>query len=250
MIVSSLLKDKLKASGVHLVICLIIGLIVLGLLWSVYYPSPLLEAIGGTEIFLMLLAIDVTLGPLLTFVVFKSGKKSLKFDLAIIGLVQLAALAFGLHTLWIGRPVYIAALGHKFDVVRAIDVPQKELDFAKVSLPVFSGPKWTGIKIPDDAKERDRVLMTGLGGVDYGHYPQHHASIASMLPKLLEGAQPISELKKANPGKQAAIDAWLRKHGASEQNARFLMLNAPAKTMAVVLDSTGKIYGIAPFQPY
>ncbi len=250
MIERGLLADKLKASGVHLAICLIIGAVLLGLLWLVYYPSPLLEAIGGTEIFLMLLAIDVTLGPLLTFIVFKTNKKSLKFDLAMIALVQLAALVFGLHTLWIGRPVYIAALGHKFDVVRAVDVPQKELDFAKVSLPIFSGPKWTGIKIPDDAKERDRVLMTGLGGVDYGHYPQHHATIASMLPKLLDGSQPISELKKFNPGKQAEIDRWLREHGASEQEVRFMILNAPAKTMAVVLDKTGKIYGIAPFQPY
>ena len=37
-------------------------------------------------------------GPLLTLIVFRAGKPGMKFDLAVIGLVQVAALAYGTAT--------------------------------------------------------------------------------------------------------------------------------------------------------
>ncbi len=239
--------SKIRAASIHLAICIVIALILLCLLWFVYYPDPLLEAIGGREIFLMLLGIDIVLGPVLTFVVFKAGKKSLKFDLAVIAGVQLAALAYGVFTLWEGRPVYIAALGHKFDVVRAADVQQKELDIAKQSLPLF-GPKWTGIKIATDEKEKDRVLMSALAGADYGHFPQHHIPLEAMSAQILEKSKSIADLKKLNTGKDAEIDAWLKSHGTDAASARFQILNAPVRPMAVIVDGkTAKVIGIAPF---
>ena len=56
----------------------------LAVFWFVWYPAPLFKVVGGFEIFLMLLGIDVVLGSRLTLIVFKQGKKSLKFDLAVI----------------------------------------------------------------------------------------------------------------------------------------------------------------------
>ena len=73
--------SRFRAAAVHIAICTIVGAILLGLFWFVWYPQPLFRAVGGQDIFLMLLAIDMVLGPMLTLVVFKSGKKSLKSDL-------------------------------------------------------------------------------------------------------------------------------------------------------------------------
>lgn len=47
----------------------------------IWYPTPLATAVGVTQIFLMMLAIDVTVGPILGFIVYKEGKKTLKMDL-------------------------------------------------------------------------------------------------------------------------------------------------------------------------
>ena len=38
-------------------------------------------------------SVDVTLGPLITLIIFKPGKKGLLFDLVVIGMMQSAALA-------------------------------------------------------------------------------------------------------------------------------------------------------------
>ncbi len=72
-----------------------------------------------------------------------------------------------------------------------------------------------------------------------------------MRDEILKNAQPISELKKLNPGEEAAIDKWLAKHGATEDSVRFQGLKARAKDMALIVDAkTAKVIGIAPFKPW
>ncbi|MFD2273550.1 hypothetical protein ACFS07_27565 [Undibacterium arcticum] len=93
-------------------------------------------AIGGQQIFfLLVVGIDVVLGPLLTLVVFKVGKKSLKFDLAVIALLQLGAMVYGVSTLLEARPAYVAALGDQFQVVQASELTDANLAKGKTELP-------------------------------------------------------------------------------------------------------------------
>lgn len=241
---------RFRAAGIHLVICLIVGALLWVLLRNVWYPAPLFEAVGGQGIFLILLGCDVTLGPLMTFVVFKEDKRKLRFDLTVIGLVQIVALCYGLNTLWDGRPVYVAALGHRFDVIQANEVDEKELATSKQVLPKF-GPKWVGVKEAEDPKERERVLFTAMAGVDYGNYPQHHAPLVSMREELLKRASPISELRKLNPDSNEKISAWLADHKVTDQSVVYQGLKAKNELMAVVLDAkTAEVIGVAPFNPW
>ena len=243
--------NRVSAAAIHFGICLLVGVVLLALFWFVWYPEPLFKAVGGHEIFLMLLAIDVILGPLLTLVVFKPGKKSLKFDLAVIGLVQVAALSYGVGTLLAGRPVYVAALGHRFDVIQASEVDVKDISAAGHGLPWW-GPQWVGIKLPADEKERDRVLSSALaGGADYGHLPQYHAPLSTMREQLLEHVRPISELRTRNPSRGTDITAWLASHGLDDNSAVFEGLKARSQDMTVILDAkTAAVVGIAPFKPW
>ena len=71
----------------HLGLSLSLALIILMWVFFCWYPSPLAKAVGVTHIFLMMLAIDVIVGPVLGFIVYKEGKKTLKFDLSVIILI-------------------------------------------------------------------------------------------------------------------------------------------------------------------
>ncbi len=90
-----------------------------------------------TEIFLLLLLIDVVLGPLLTLIVYKKGKRTLVMDLAVIAALQLAALTYGLLD---RRGRYVSARsafgGNHFELVRKADI--EPLDPARE--PSFQGP--------------------------------------------------------------------------------------------------------------
>jgi hypothetical protein len=241
---------RFRASVIHFLICIFIALVLFALFALVWYPAPLFKAVGGTDIFLMLLGIDVVLGPLLTLIVFKSGKKTLKFDLAVIGAMQFAALCYGVFTLLAGRPVYVAALGFRFDVIQANEIGDSALGAAGKSLPLW-GPVWVGTKAPSDADARERVMFTALNGADYGHFPEYHQPIENMREAILKDAHSISELKTLNPGDEVKIDAWLSGRGLSAEQVRFQGLKARAKDFAVILDAnTAKVIGIAPFKPY
>jgi hypothetical protein len=83
--------SRWQASGTHLLVCVVIAAVVISVMLGVWYPGPLFEAAGGSELLYILVGVDVILGPLLTLIVFKSGKRGMKFDLTMIGLVQVAA---------------------------------------------------------------------------------------------------------------------------------------------------------------
>lgn len=246
----STVTNRWAAAAVHMGVCLSVGAILLVLFIYVWYPLPTFSAIGGLHIFFMLLAIDIVLGPLLTLVVFRAGKRSLKFDLAVIGCVQIAALVYGVSTLLAGRPVYVAALGHRFDLIQASEINEEQLISSGTSLPWW-GPKFVGTVQATEGAEVERMMFSGLAGADYGHYPQYHAPLESMRDKLLANAKPMSALRSKNPLRDAELTAWLSSHGHDDRTAVFQGLKARSEDMAVILDAmTASVIGIAPFKPW
>lgn len=238
---------RIRAASIHLLLSTLIGGTLLCLFWFVWYPTPLFLAVGGHQIFVMLLAIDVVLGPLLTLIIFKTGKKHLKLDLAIIAFVQAAALAYGVQTLLAGRPVYIAALGHRFDVIQANEVEKSDLEKSKRNLPWF-GPVWTGTESPKDQKERENLMF---GGADLGSLPQYHVPLGQMRDELLSRSERIVKLKSYNLGLEADIDRWLNERGHSADTVRYQGLKARSRDMAVIIDARdASVVGIAPFKPW
>jgi hypothetical protein len=239
--------NRLIACFVHLCISGCVGLVLLGLFWFVWYPFPLGEAVGGLQIFLLLLLVDIAMGPLLTLVVFNKNKKSLRIDLTVIGALQFLALTYGLMTLLEGRPVYIAALGHRFDLIQASDVDAKALEDAGHNLPWF-GPKWVGTRAPDNQKQREALMF---GGGDLGSLPKFHVSVGEMRQELLARAEPIRRLKEINPEKATEIDSWLGQHAHNSSTAVYQGLKARNADMTVMIEvETAKIIGVAPFKPW
>lgn len=241
--------NRYSAAALHLAISAVIGVLLFASFWFVVYPSPMLLAIGGHEIFLLILGIDVVLGPLLTLIVFKSGKKSLRFDLATIALMQLSAMVYGVSVLHEGRPAYVAALGEKFQVVQAVEVTDENLKKSRQSLPQFA-PIWVGTKAPAGLWLTDAVNDVQAVGGGRGHFPQLHIPYESMAKDVLAKSLPLSSLIAANAGKADEIRAWLKNHGHDESSARYQPIKIRASEFAVILDGkSGAVVGIAPFKP-
>ncbi len=241
--------SRFRASGLHFLISLIVGLTLLALCWFVWYPAPMLMAIGGHEIFLLIMGIDVILGPLLTLVAFKSGKKGLVFDLVFIGVAQISAMLYGVNTLLEARPAYVAALGDKFQVVLATEITDANLIKTKTTLPSW-GPVLIGTKTPTDKSDISVVEALSQIGIGRGCLPQLHVPYASMSSEILQHALPIATLKKRHPEQSNKIDAWLVKHDYTEQTAKFQPIKIRAYEFVVMLDAkTAAVIGIAPFTP-
>ena len=121
----------------HSVISLFIATLALLLVFIFWYPFPLSKAVGVTHLFLMMLAIDVIVGPILGFIVYKEGKKTLKMDLTIIILIQIVALIYGLYSIEKGKPAYIVYNIDRFDLIRKNEIINN--DESKVCL-LYTSP--------------------------------------------------------------------------------------------------------------
>jgi len=137
-------KNRFYAMGLHSLFSLGLLLIALFFVFRIWYPAPLDKAMGVTQVFWVILAIDLMLGPLLTFIIFNPIKKELKWDLLIIILIQMSAYLYGLHTVAQGRPVWQVFVVDDIELVRAIDL-KLDLNIRndnQYQAKLFSQPRW------------------------------------------------------------------------------------------------------------
>ena len=232
-----------KAAGIHFSISLMIGIAAFCLLYFVYYPQPYFVAAGASVLVLLLLGVDVVLGPLLTLVVFKTGKKSLKFDLGIIATVQTTALIYGLHIMWEARPVYLVAAIDRFALVSATDLDAKDIASAKfpeyAQMPSF-GPKLVGVVRPENPDDQFALAQSGMAGKDIERMPRYYIPYALASEALLQRAKPLALLQPKNSEAQALITQWLVGRSARDSYA-YLPLTGARFDAAVILERDSRL---------
>ena len=208
---------RLYASGIHLGLSLLVAGLAALLVFAVWYPYPYREISGGRSLFLLVIAVDVIMGPLLTLAIFNRSKplKELRLDLAVIGMLQLAALAYGLWTVAVARPVHLVFEIDRFRVVHAIDVPPELLDRAPAALrPLpLAGPTLLSVREFKNAQESFEATMAAIQGVALGARPDLWQSYEQAKAQIKARARPVGELKTRFPGRAAEIDQALK--GAS-----------------------------------
>lgn len=204
----------------HFLISICISLISLFWVFHVWYPSPLAKATDVTHIFLMLLTIDVILGPILGFIVYKEKKKTLKFDLTFIFLLQLFALGYGLFSISQARPVWIAYNVDRFELVRINDIIENNLDQVRSEYkkPTWFKPKFVGVEISKNIEEKNQNLFEEVfGGISIAQRPERYVDLNLVKKKMQERALSLNQLEQYNAKaevKKALIkypnaDAWL-----------------------------------------
>lgn len=243
--------NRYRAAAFHLCISGLVGLAVFSAFWFVWYPSPLFAIMGGLHMYVVMLGVDIVTGPLLTLVVYRRGKPGLKLDLAVIAMLQIAALCYGVSVLWSGRPVFLAAVGDRFDVIAANEISERDLADSRWGLP-FWGPQWVATTAPTDANLKERIAFGAMGGKDYGNYPQIYAPLDKNMESVIAQAKSIDVLKQFNPvSERPRIDQWLDAHGLNASSTRFLPLRAQSTDAAVIVDvSTRRIVDVVPFIPW
>lgn len=237
------MKDKIKAFSIHLLLSVILVLICLFLVFIVWYPSPLIQATGVGKLFLMMLGIDLILGPLLTFIIYKKDKKSIKFDLCIIALIQISALGYGMYSMYKGRPVVFAYTVDRFELIRANDViyDKGEYDFS------YFGPKYIFIDLETGTTESklDMMLTETLGNISPAQQIKYYKPFVGAKDLLQKRSKPVSELSLYNTSTE--IQKFLNDYPTT---ARWVPLQANAVDMVVLLDQDMQVVKIVDLRPW
>jgi len=209
--------DRLRAAGIHLGVSLCVAALAAGLVFGVWYPYPYREISGGRELFLLLVSVDVVMGPLLTLAIFNRRKpwSELRRDLALIALLQLSALGYGLWTVAVARPVHLVFEYNRFRVVHRTDIPDELLPQAEPALRAqpWAGPTPLSLRPFKDEKESMEMTLAALQGVSLSARPELWRPYEAARAEVLAHATPVSRLKQRFPAAVASIDAQLQALG-------------------------------------
>jgi hypothetical protein len=247
------LIHRARAAGLHLLVSCAVALAAAVLVFGLWYPGPYRLLAGGRELFFLVASVDVVLGPVLTFTVFNPAKSRnhLWRDVATIGTIQIAALFYGLHTVYAARPVAMVFEVDRLTLVSAADVYLPELAKAQPQyrkLPL-TGPMLLGARAPQPGAESTEALFMGLGGIDIGQRPLFWQPYELSAAAAYKRSKPISALAAQYPARAAELRQGLAEMNVSEGDARFLPVRARADSVAV-LDQGGRVLGYLPFDGF
>jgi hypothetical protein len=247
--------SRWKAAAIHFACSILIIASLAALLSVTWYPPSYLKATGGLGLIAILTGVNTCLGPLLTLIIFKSGKPGLKFDLSVITVLQIVALGYGLYMTYWARPVYMVFTVDRFELVSAANISPENLhkarrgQFRSLSL---AGPQIIAAKPPADEGEREQLLFSSLsGGDDLQNLPQYYVPYEEMAGAIIRKAKNLDELMQRDELTRNLLTAYLSNNELQPAAVKFLPLRARMKDQIVLIDNaSGNVLGIVDTDPW
>lgn len=252
MITIARVKSSLKAGFIHLCVSAIITLLTAVLVFYFWYPYPFRYFSGGSDLFLLLVCVDIVCGPILTLIIFNKLKSPLELavDIGIIGFIQCVALGYGVYAVAQARPLFLVMEIDRFKVVTAVDLQEPVANAELKKLPlwlvpkILSGPKIVAIRNPVDEAERLKVMVESVqGGRDYSLRPEFYTEYnEDFALKAMVRAKPIGNFLEKYPGQRLKATAISEKSSLSLDVMKYIPVVARQDWIAV-LDQKGQIQG-------
>ena len=248
-------KGRLHASGIHLGISLSIAALAAAVVFGLWYPYPYREISGGRSLFLLVVFVDVVMGPLITLVIFNRTKprRELMTDFLVVGLLQLAALSYGLWTVFVARPVHLVFEYNRMAVVHAIDVDPALLSKAPKELQTLpmTGPTAIALRPFKDSAEQMDATIAAMGGAPLPARSDLWQPYRDSVADILKEAKPAAELQTRFPSQASLIHQAIESTGKTVAQLRYLPLLSRNDAWTVLLDAiTAEPVGFIPLDSF
>ncbi len=240
--------SKLRAFTIHFLASFFVLALFFTLVFLVWYPPPYFDTEGSSHVAMILVGVDLVLGPLLTLILFKPGKKGLMFDMMFILTVQIVAFVYGSHTLITERPQFVVFSIDRYNVVPASNIDQSRLKRPELKTHWFSGPKLIAARLPSDPMERsDLVLEVTQGLPDVERRPEYYEPYAESVADVLSRLRPVDQLlqDRGRPQNRQLLRKALKKAGETAETVGFLPLVGKSRDMVFLIKrSDASIVGV------
>ena len=252
---ASQLRPKLIASSLHLACSALLACVAAVLVFGVWYRAPYGSLSGATDLFLIMVGVDIALGPLATFVVFSTAKerKKLVFDLLVIATVQLGALGYGVWTVFLARPVHMVFEYDRMRVVHAVEIPLEFVNKAPLGLEALPlwGPTLVGLRPFKDNAEQTSATWAAINGISLSTRPELWIAYDQAVPAVLKAAKPVSQLMAKAPQFAQPVLRALTNAKHQVDDAVYMPLVSRANFGTVLLDAqTAKPLAVLPLDSF
>ena len=247
-------RERFLAFAIHFAATLALGACAAALIFLVWFPDPFQTMVGGTKLFELVVICDLVLGPLISLVIYDSTKARWKLvmDYSIIGVIQLAAMIYGVYIVAGTRPVYVAFNKDRIEVVTAREIEPGELaaarDPAYADLPL-NGPRLVAIQVPPE--DQQDALFQSIAGNEEHQRPKFFAPYETALAQIRQRAKPVPALTAKFPAAAPLLEAAMRGLPIPAERVRWLPVHhRQGFWTALIDDQDGKPVAYVAFDPY
>lgn len=230
---------------------LVVGTVIV-LVTIFWYPAPWMEVIGAKNVLRILITVDLIVGPCLTLMLYKPGKPGLIFDMCMIALVQIAALVYGVHTVFQERPYYVIFVKDRFEVLAYRDINAQDIKAAELQSKQWRQPIMAVAQMPTDEAERNRLIEETVfqGKPDIHARPEYWSPYTENIAEVMAGSRPIDDLLQQRPELKNMLSAAANIADISKEYV-FVPVMGRKQVFSLVLEkSTGKPVQIVDIDPW
>jgi hypothetical protein len=255
MAFSESVTRRLRMATAHFGASALVGAIASLLIFKIWYPAPFAGISGALSLFTLLVSVDVVLGPALTAVVANPGKPARVFvrDLVVIVCLQLAAFAYGIHTIALARPV---AVVFEVDLLRVVSAAEIEPGAEAKAPPPLNKLSWAGpvlmaAALPPEGAEKLKAIELGLAGIHLAMQPAYWREYASQTGAAWKAARPAAKLLSQYPGSAAELQRIAGSAGVAVDALRFLPVTSRhADWVALLATPESRVVGYLPLDGF
>ena len=227
--------SRFKAAAIHFSISFLIFLVLLYFILIQWYPEPLFSTDGGWHVIRIIVGVDLILGPLLTLIIFKSGKPGLKFDLTMIALVQFLALSWGVWNSYNERPVAIIYTIDFFTPVPAYQLAKQGMTANKLKQFGDSRPIFIYSDMPKE-KEQEALLKSMRESIPLYLLTEYYKKFGKEQASILKSNSMNLEKYVADKPKLKKLYQKSLLTGTAKTNISYLALHSREKWITVIFD--------------
>ncbi len=244
---------RYRASSIHFLISASIVSAIFAVIFFVWYPGPTFQIAGAMSIVLVLVSVDLVLGPTLTLIVYKEGKPGLKFDLIVIALIQLAALVYGSYTFYQERPYYMVFAVDRFNLVTEKQIDKSELLYPELMEKPFAEVIKVFARLPEDPEEFQVFLNSVIfyGKPDLEARPEYWEPYDNGKEIILEATKPLTEMKQNSDQDERRVQKAIADYSDSHPRLGYIAIGTLDEDIGMVVDmETAEPLGIIDVDPW
>ena len=222
-----------KAGALHLGASVAVFAIIASAFLLLWVPPSLWSLAGVQRPLLILFAAVLVVGPLLTALVYRSGKATLRSDLIVVVLIQVVFLGYALSMLARTRPVFTVATKDRLQLVLAHEIDRGDLVRAKSRYRRLSwtGPRLVGVRAPSPAP-----LFT-MGDEELPLRPDYYVEYAVTSPGLRQRSKPLETLMARSGDDRRRVQRALAALGREATQVRFVPITSLHGAAVMLIDA-------------
>jgi hypothetical protein len=242
------IQNRFTATFLHFTISLIIFSFFLAVLLTYWYPAPFFTASGGWQGLKIVAAIDLILGPSLTLIIYNRNKSKLELgtDLSIIACIQLAALIWGVTTVYSQRPIAAVFWEDSFYTVPASALEKQGINLDTLDKYGTDEPFYIFAEQPKTLEEKQELIDSILKE-RIPPYQQiaRYRPIELHYNDIFKRSVNIHEIIEYNLEMKKEIDDVISQSNTSLNENYYISLQSKYHNIILVFSQTGELLGTA-----